>query len=191
MTNKRVPDLGLQRHRVEDGNMNQIAELYDSFAAVFNYPEQNYRDQVKKCGTLVKELYPDNSEAVAQFSDFVSQAKDSELEELYVRTFDVQAICCLEVGYSVFGEDYKRGQFLAHMKPVYREKEVDCGSELPDFLSNILRLIPKLNYGDAAELVKNILLPGLDKMISGFDNKGNVYRYPMEAVRNVLSKDYT
>ena len=65
-------------------------------------------------------------------------------QEYYISTFDVQAICFLDIGYVLFGEDYKRGIFLVNIKKEQIKAGNDCGSELPDHLPNILTLLPKM-----------------------------------------------
>jgi len=37
------------------------------------------------------------------------------MEELYTRTFDLQAVCSPYVGYQLFGDSYKRGIFMARL----------------------------------------------------------------------------
>ena len=116
---------------------------------------------------------------------------DIVMEELYTHTFDVQAIAYLDVGYVLFGEDYKRGHFLVKMQGLQREYGNDCGTELPDFLPNILTLLPRLSdRQETAELVNSIVLPAIDKMIQGFKENGNIYRDVLQTVSGVLREDY-
>ena len=89
----------------------------------------------------------------------------SEREEAYVRTFDLQAPICLDVGYQVFGESYKRGVFLVTMRQALRRHDLDEGSELPDHLPAALRLLPRLSAEEEPRaLVIEALLPALGKM---------------------------
>jgi nitrate reductase assembly molybdenum cofactor insertion protein NarJ len=55
---------------------------------------------------------------------------EDEYEELYTKTFDVQPICYLDLGYVIFGEDYKRGAFLLHMQEEQQKVNNDCGTDL-------------------------------------------------------------
>lgn len=113
------------------------------------------------------------------------------MEELYVCTFDVQSICCLDVGYVMFGEDYRRGQFMAQLKMLEKARGIACGSELPDFLPNILRLLPRLDNNEAQTLVETIVAPAIDKMLAGFATDGNIYREPLAALREVIKEDFS
>jgi hypothetical protein len=38
---------------------------------------------------------------------------------LFTRSFDVQAVTTLDLGYIVFGEDYKRGELLVNRAPEF------------------------------------------------------------------------
>lgn len=116
---------------------------------------------------------------------------DLEMEELYTRTFDIQAIAYLDVGYVLFGEDYKRGHFLVKMQALQQECGNDCGTELPDHLPNILTLLPRMaDRREAQDLVGKLVLPAIDKMVEGFGDHGNVYLDVLKSVSAVLKEDY-
>ncbi len=118
-------------------------------------------------------------------------AGDPEMEEIYTLTFDIQAIAYLDIGYVLFGEDYKRGHFLVKMQALQREYANDCGTELPDHLPNILTLLPKMtNRGEAEKLVGKLVLPAIDKMTQGFKENGNPYLEVLRAVSEILKEDY-
>jgi hypothetical protein len=76
----------------------------------------------------------------------------------------------LDIGYVLFGDDYKRGALLSNLNQEHRRAENDCRGELADHLPNVLRLIPKLKDQDLLdELVGQILVPALMLMIREFD----------------------
>ncbi|MCC7406111.1 MAG: hypothetical protein IT288_17085 [Bdellovibrionales bacterium] len=96
-------------------------------------------------------------------------------QELYTRTFDVQAITTLDVGYVMFGDDYKRAELLSNLTRIHLRAGTDQKGELGDHLPNILRLIPKLPELEGeellSELVREILVPALMLMIREFDRE--------------------
>lgn len=112
------------------------------------------------------------------------------MEELYTRTFDIQAVCHLEVGYVLFGEDYKRGHLLVKMQGLHQEYGNDCGTELADYLPNILTLLPRMDHEEAGELVGKLVEPAVAKMIQGFKGDGNIYADILRSVSQVLKEDY-
>ncbi len=115
---------------------------------------------------------------------------DPEMEELYTRTFDIQAVCPLDIGYVLFGEDYKRGHLLVKMQSLQNEHHNDCGTELPDHLPNILNLLPKMKQEEASEMVAKLVRPALSKMIESFGDSENQYGEVLRAVSQILEQDY-
>jgi nitrate reductase assembly molybdenum cofactor insertion protein NarJ len=118
---------------------------------------------------------------------------DPEKEDLYIRTFDIHAICFLEVGYVLFGEDYKRGHLLVKLHDVLREFGIDPRGELADHLPTLLELLPKLRAvrpDEAEALAEKLIHPALEKMLQGFAENGNPYAEPLKAVKTLLESDY-
>ena len=97
----------------------------------------------------------------------------------------------MEVGYVLFGEDYKRGQFLVHLQQEHRRAGNPCGSELADFLPNVLNLVPQwVDPQVAHEFTTVFLIPAVEKMLEGFKENGNVYAGPLRTVLEILKKDF-
>ncbi|MCZ6701727.1 MAG: hypothetical protein O6940_01660 [Ignavibacteria bacterium] len=145
---------------------------YEKLAQLFQYPNTDYKENVKEAETVLTELYPETLSTFKQFSDFVSNKSLDEITEIFTRTFDVQAITTLDVGYVLFGDDYKRGELLVNLNREHREAANKCTDELADNLSNLLSLLPKMqNHDIRDELVEIILMPGLIKIINEFDTK--------------------
>jgi hypothetical protein len=51
-------------------------------------------------------------------------------------------------------------------------------------------LLPCLPYGDAAELVREVVAPAVKKMGDGFGTTGNPYRHMLSLVGDILKIDY-
>jgi nitrate reductase assembly molybdenum cofactor insertion protein NarJ len=145
---------------------------YEKLAQLFQYPRTDYKDKVKEAETVLTEFYPETLTTFKQFSDFVTNNSHDEITEIFTRTFDVQAITTLDVGYVLFGDDYKRGELLVNLNREHREAANECTDELADNLANLLSLLPKMqNYDLRDELVEIIIMPGLIKIINEFDTK--------------------
>ncbi|RKZ11287.1 hypothetical protein DRQ50_13885, partial [bacterium] len=134
---------------------------------------------------------------------------------LFTRSFDIQAITTLDVGYVLFGDEYKRGELLVNLSREHREAGLECGDELGDHLSNLLRLMAVAE--DRAmldDLVGLIIAPGLRRMIAEFnpervaakeklyrkhhrtlieksDMRSGLYGHALHAVYAVLQADFT
>jgi nitrate reductase assembly molybdenum cofactor insertion protein NarJ len=145
---------------------------YEKLAQLFQYPRTDYKEKVKEAETVLSELYPEILTTFKQFSDFVSNSSHDEITEIFTRTFDVQAITTLDVGYVLFGDDYKRGELLVNLNREHREAANECTDELADNLANLLSLLPKMqNHDIRDELVEIIIMPSLIKIINEFDTK--------------------
>ncbi len=187
---------------------------YEVIAGVFDYPDASYPSKVERTLPLLRERYPQAADEISAF--YADLPKDSvdQMQELFTRSFDVQAITTLDVGYVLFGDDYKRGELLAHLSREHRQAQNDCGQELADHLPNVLRLVPKLMDEDLiAELIQQIVAVALKKMIAEFDprrleaknalyqkhyktlietsvDKATIYRHTLVALEVILRKDF-
>ena len=151
---------------------NKNINHYEKLALLFQYPKTDYKEKVKEVETVLTELYPETLSTFKQFSNFVSNSSHDEITEIFTRTFDVQAITTLDVGYVLFGDDYKRGELLVNLNREHREAANECTDELADNLANLLSLLPKMqNHDIRDELVEMIIMPGLIKIINEFDIK--------------------
>jgi nitrate reductase delta subunit len=111
-----------------------------------------------------------------------------EWEELHTRTLDLSPLFVPYVGHAAWGENYRRGEFMAEMKGALREAGVDPSGELPDHIEPVLR------YLDVApEPLPDLLdvLPGaVEKMTMELKKAepDNVYRYLLAAVGHVVEE---
>jgi nitrate reductase assembly molybdenum cofactor insertion protein NarJ len=100
-------------------------------------------------------------------------------------------MCFLDIGYVLFGEDYKRGIFLVNIKKEQLKACNDCGTELPDHLPNLLTLLPKMEDKDLVEeLIYSILIPAIHEMILKFRNVNNLYKGLLEILVTIMEKQY-
>jgi nitrate reductase assembly molybdenum cofactor insertion protein NarJ len=98
----------------------------------------------------------------------------------------------MDLGYILFGEDYKRGNFLAMMQQEQMEAGNNLGSELADHLPNVMRLLPLMPDQEvAAELAFSIMLPAIREILKKFENSDNFYRYAFETVLKVMETDFS
>ena len=149
---------------------------YRQLAAVFDYPEADLPAQLRELCESLQSRYPAAASRLEFFAkalpcsgERLSEIELDEVQEIFTRSFDVQAITTLSVGYIVFGDDYKRAELLVNLNREHRDAGLDCGSELSDHLPNVLRLIAKWQDPElVAEFVNEILHPAIDNMIYEF-----------------------
>lgn len=194
---------------------------YEHLARLFDYPRADYPLWVQSVYDLLAGSHIVAAARISEFAQilptnggpFDQEALD-EVQEIFTRSFDVQAVTTLGVGYLMFGDDYKRGELLVNLRREQRAVGVECGNELPDHLPNVLRLLarwedPELRH----EFVESILYPATGRMIAEFEvrrtatrndmyrkhyktlivtspERGMMFRHPLEALRDVLRADF-
>ncbi len=143
---------------------------YNKISKLFVFPQkEDYVDNVKGVQKYLDDVLPNVGEMLQPFTDVISSVSKYELEDLYLRTFEVQSITTLDIGYVVFGDDYKRGELLVNLNKEHQTYNIDCEGELADNLSNILKLINVLEDSLLLnDLINKLVGPALTKMIQGF-----------------------
>ncbi|MBK7586361.1 MAG: hypothetical protein IPI67_40010 [Myxococcales bacterium] len=142
---------------------------YELLALLFTHPGSGFDEAVSLAIAAHVDRYPHAALALEKFRRLLPTRDLLALQELHTRTFDIQPITSLDIGYTLFGEDYKRGALLAGLSGEHKRAENDCGSELGDHLPNLLRLLPKLTDTSVRdELVRVILAPAVREMIREF-----------------------
>lgn len=146
-------------------------EHYNQLAALFDFPGPEFVTRGQQLAAVLREHYPEAAHEVGHFLDGIPD-HILDLQELHTRTFDVQSITTLDIGYVLFGDDYKRAELLSNLTREHRQAENDCHGELADHLPNVLRLMPRLaDVQLVEELVSEILVPALMLMIREFDTE--------------------
>jgi nitrate reductase assembly molybdenum cofactor insertion protein NarJ len=192
----------------------KVRNQYNLLANLFRYPKDGYADNVNETATMLKENYPEAYKEIKPFVDIVNSNTLFETEEIFGQTFHIQAICFLDLGYVLFGEDYKRGAFLVQMKNEQRIANNDCGEELADNLPNVLKLMMLIEDQEfLEEMAVRVVIRAMKKMLEDFDisrislkqkvmkkkqkviiledlkNK-NIYQHAIQATLNVLQSDF-
>ena len=150
-----------------------MTTLLDELGELLRYPGADYLSRLDRA---CAESEPDESRALLEkFRAQAAAMSPQELQELYTRTFDLSPLCSLEVGWQLYGEDYARGSFLVYMRSKLREHGLAERGELPDHLSNLLRLLARMPAEQADELREGAALPALRKMMQPFSGKTHPY----------------
>ncbi len=77
------------------------------------------------------------------------------------------------------------------MKEEQENASNNCGTELADFLPNILTLLPKItDVGFIEELSVSILLPALLTMVKKLESENSIFKIPVEILISLLEKDF-
>ncbi|MDR5729734.1 MAG: molecular chaperone TorD family protein [Terriglobia bacterium] len=163
--------------------------VYSLFADILDYPERSITSAIDDC---LAELALEAADAHAHLVDFQTAiaAKDiRQLQELYTNAFDLRPECTPNLGYHLFGDDGRRGAFLAELKGRMDARGVPLGIELADHIALILRFL------DVAEderpvLTEDCLLPAVSKMIEVLQGSENLYEHALRALLGLLQQTH-
>ncbi len=164
---------------------------YKQFADLFRYPDDKLLLKAKAVLENVKKQMPAYADKLNDFVTTIEKLTTKEQQEYFMKTFDVQAICYLDLGYMMFGEDYKRAQLLVNLQNEHKAAGVDCGNELADHLPNVLCLLAQTTNNDFAEELGFIItLPAVKFMLTKFKNSDNYYQGLFEVLLDILQHDF-
>lgn len=134
------------------------------------------------------ERKPDDGPEVGAFFDEIERVDPEGMEELYTRTFDLNPVATLELGWHLWGEQYERGRFLADLRALQEQLGVGMSTELPDHLTVVLETLDRM---DDASALETQIAPALEKIAKPLDEQGNPYRHLIRAVITALSTQHS
>lgn len=166
--------------------------LYTLFANLLAYPAESTFPQAQSCLELVEQVDPEAARQVKSFQDGLKSHSLQQMQELYTVTFDMQPVCYPYVGYQLFGENYKRGAFMAQLNEAYHAGNYCPGKELPDNISVILHFLAQDAANRESEFCRSLLLegvlPALEKMLKSFGKESeNPYYRLLTSLYQVLA----
>ena len=162
--------------------------MYQLLATLLSYPGRDLLAVLDGCvGALAAES-PEAAGLLERFGDAAKELGQGGLEEAYIQIFELHAENALYIGHQLFGEDWRRGTFMARLKERYRERGLSIGEELPDHLSVILRFLEVEPPGqERDELIGDCIVPALHKVLRAIEGKKTPYDDILRAVLLYLS----
>lgn len=158
-----------------------MAYTFELLADLIEYPDTNWESKIAAIAA---------DELLGAFRSRIATHSLPEVQELYARTFDLNPVCALEIGYHLFGENYKRGEFLAKLRETEGPFDLGQENQLPDYLPVLLRLLTRLEDEELrSSLISECLIPALDKMLNSLKESDNPYRFLLEALRTTLQSE--
>ncbi|GAM09938.1 nitrate reductase delta subunit [Geobacter sp. OR-1] len=160
------------------------------YADILDYPAPVLVERLEELLPLIARAHGQATQLLQQFREFVVGNPLEKLEEIYTVTFDLQPLCSPYIGYQLFGEEYRRGMFMARLREHYRSNGFAAGDDLPDHLCVILRFLASREPGEVeGELITDCMIPALGKMLEGFTKSTNPYREALQSLL-LLMGDY-
>jgi nitrate reductase molybdenum cofactor assembly chaperone len=111
----------------------------------------------------------------------------SDRQEEYVRAFDLDPACTLDIGWHLFGESPERGRFLAVLREAIGRAGVPDRGELPDYLPTLLRLIAREQPEIGCELA-DMIAPAVSAMRDRLQTRQNGFAEALDAVVAALAR---
>jgi len=152
-------------------------------ADALHYPYPGQMNKLKTEGGL-----SDDAPGKRSFDKFIRELEAlslSEQEELYTRTLDLSPLTAPYVGYQIWGESYKRGEFMARLSGEMRIFEIDMEGELPDHLIPVLRYL-EVTPSPLPELMQ-VLVKSVKAMQKSLkkNEADNLYLNLFDAIANI------
>ena len=164
--------------------------LYQLFSDIVDYPNFHLSAKVKECIHILSSRKDRAATLLEEFQAFFEETSLNRVQEIFTKTFDLQAECSPYIGYHLFGEGSHRAMFMAGLKESYRMVDLPLTNELPDHLSVILRFLEtSSDPEEKEELIYLCLVPALGKMLDGFGGEGDPYQRVLESLLIVIQQD--
>ena len=163
--------------------------IYPLFAGILDYPARPIANLVRDCAAELAPEYPEAHVHMAAFQDAVAESGIGQLQELYINAFDLRPDCTPNLGYHLFGDDGRRGLFLAELKGRMRACGVALGSELPDHVSLLLRYM-HLAEPERCALIEDCMIPAVSRMAEVLDLTENPYKHAIRAMLSLLQQQH-
>ena len=157
--------------------------MYQHLASLVSYPDAGLFRALDHCIQALAPEVPEAATLLEHFREVAGELGQDALEEAYIQVFEMQAETALYIGHQLFGEDWRRGTFMACLKERYRECGFSCGAELPDHASVILRFLEVEQPGpEKEELIGDCIVPALHKVLRAIEGKKTPYDNVLRAL---------
>ncbi len=167
-----------------------MKQPYEIYADLLDYPTDDWPARVADCKGLMNHTPTPCAALLLEFLQAIEGLPLSILQERYTQTFDLNPVCNLEIGYHLFGENYKRGVFLANLRETEAPFTLGQAHQLPDYLPVLLRLLVKLEDAELrGDLIAECLTPALDLMTAALQKAGNLYGRLIAAIGATLKEE--
>lgn len=105
----------------------------------YRYPTPGALDEL--AAAIATEQNAEVKRHLQHFLDGVGALAFGEWEELHTATLDLSAPFVPYVGHVIWGDAYKRGEFMSSLVPAMAEAGIDLHGELPDHIEPVLRYL--------------------------------------------------
>ena len=162
-----------------------FSEHYKLLSVIFSYPddEKLLKESSEKLYRISLDIH-----RLDDFMEFIRGSSLSAIQEEYVSTFELQPLCAPYISHHIYGESYKKGEYMVFLKEIYRNHSFEYTiNELPDHIAVISEFLSVLDR-NRSEFISRIM-PGLIKMSEKVENKNTSYKEPVQLLYKLCSSE--
>ncbi|WP_069807244.1 nitrate reductase molybdenum cofactor assembly chaperone [Vulcanisaeta thermophila] len=165
--------------------MSNYLSLLRIIKELLQYPDHDYMERLNE---ILKNMQNCNECGhVRAFIEGIKGYEIYDLQQLYVKTFDLSPKTNMYITYHIYGNDKWRGRALAmflslYHKYGYRVRE----GELPDNLLTFLDFLTNVGIHEEAEPIIKLTVKAVSKVYYNLHRDNNPYHPLFKALREVL-----
>lgn len=159
---------------------------YWLFAAILDYPRSRVDGVLGELSAKLAVECPGSVSQLNEFRSAVAAMDLKKLQETYTDAFDMRPEATTNLSHHMFGEDARRGVFMAEIKGKMEALGIPMGTELPDHICLVLEYVERAPEDEKQPVIEDCLLPSLKKMDEVLTGCRNPYRYLLEALESFL-----
>lgn len=152
----------------------------------FRYPRPESLEALEQALATIED--DATRQAMQRFVDAIHSLGLSEWEELHTDTLDLSPSFVPYVGHAVWGENYRRGAFMADLARAMNASNTSLDGELPDHLEPVLRYLDTAEQplADLVEVLPMALMRMAKELRSA--DRGNPYRHALAAAEAAVEQ---
>ena len=153
----------------------------------YDYPSESSLPRLRQA--VEADLQGTAQRRMRRFVSAIEKLTLTEWEELHTRTLDLSPLFVPYVGHVIWGENYRRGEFMADLKRQMELCDVDLRGELPDHIGTVLRYLA-VAPNPFVDLV-TVLPEAVNSMRSAIRiaESSNPYRHVVGATQSVVENE--
>jgi nitrate reductase delta subunit len=167
--------------------MTRDPEALRLLSELLSYPSAGLAARAVRCARALLQTHPSAARALLRFAELAQATRLATLEEAYTDAFELSPLCSPYVGDQLFGASRERSFFLSGLRGLLWDAGLREGTELPDHVSELLRLLAApLDDGIREDLVREALLPTLRKMRAVLDEARHPWADVVQAAADAI-----
>ena len=160
--------------------------IYALFADILDYPERSIAKSLGDCIGELTAAIPEAHAHLKGFQNAIAEKSLGLLQEAYTNAFALRPDCTPNLGYHLFGDDGRRGLFLAELKGRMESRGIRLGVELPDHIALLLRYLDGADEVERHPAIEDCLLPAVARMVEVLKPSGNPYEHALSALLSLI-----